>query len=183
MKSIYFSILLLIIIGCAKKEKKKSINPFDVICESELFTFSELRNEEKEDMIYTNCCCYPNNWNRGVDCVEKENAYYVKAKININLLATLSESDAFNIQYLISSNPHTLYGKYVNRWKFLDENGFDICETAKFDGHNDFRLVRNDTIDEVIIGPLPKKPLKMIIDIVNSKYYKGINPEKEISNK
>lgn len=55
-------------------------------------------------MIYTNYCCYPNNWNRAVDCVEKENAYYVKAKININLLATLSESDAFNIQYLISSN-------------------------------------------------------------------------------
>ena len=132
-------------------------------------------------------CCYPENWRYGVNCVEKEDAFYVKTKININLLAALSEPDLsggagiFKKDSLISSNsnPHLLYGS-LNRWKFIDENGNEICQIEKGDGHHHFRLIRNDTIDELIIGPLPKKPRKMIIEILDSKCYEGITPELEI---
>jgi len=170
-------ILLLTFFSCGEAEKKTHINSTEVIIEAANLTYNDLNNVEKEDMIFTRCCCYPENWNRGVDCVEKENAFYVKTKININLLAILSESNTFKKDYLISENPHTLYGKYHNRWKFIDEDGNEICSTAKFDGHNDFRLIRNDTIDELIIGPLPKRPKKMIIEISNSKYYPDLTPE------
>jgi len=177
MKQIILSILLLTLFGCGETEKKSQVNSNDVIIEAVNLIYNDLIDGEKDDMIFTKCCCYPKNWNNGIDCVEKEDAFYVKTKININFLAALTESDAFKKDYLISENPHTLYGKYKNRWKFIDVDGNEICPTSKFDGHNDFRLIRNDTIDEVIIGPLPKRPKKMIIEILNSKYYPDMIPE------
>jgi hypothetical protein len=180
MKNIVFLISLFALLSCG--EKKKSINSSEVIIQATLLDFTELTDLEKEEMIFTKCCCYPENWNRGINCVEKEDAFYVKAKIDINLLGAISESETFTLNKIITSNPHSLYGKYINRWEFKDQNGNTICETAKFDGHNDFGLIRNDTIDQVIIGPLPKKPRKMIIKIMDSKFYKGMNPETEINN-
>lgn len=177
MKKTLFIISLFAFFYCGENKKIKTINPSEVIIEAVNLNFSELSNSEKEDMIFTKCCCYPENWRRGVNCVEKENAFYVKAKININLLGALSESETFTFDKIITSNPHSLYGKYINRWQFKDQKGKIICETAKFDGHNDFRLNRNGTIDEIIIGPLPKKPSKMMIRIMESKYYNGITPE------
>lgn len=181
MKHILLSILVLSILGCGSNEKKP-IKPSDVIIEAVNLSFKNLNYTEMEDMIFTECCCYPINWNKGVDCVQKEEAFYVKAKINIDLLAILSESETFSKDELITSNPHSLYGKYHNRWQFVDESGIEICQTAKFDGHNDFNLIRKGNIDEVIIGPLPKKPSKMMIEISNSKYYQGVKPEISIKN-
>lgn len=181
MKQIIFTFFIFIVFSC-KKETKVSISSFEIIIEAISINFNDLDYVEKKEMIFTNCCCYPENWHQGVNCVEKENAFYVKAKINFKLLAALSESETFTMNDLISSNPHSLYGKYHNRWQFIDEDGYEICETSKHKGHNNFRLIRNDTIDEIIIGPLPKKPIKMLIDIVDSKYYKGIIPEMTIKN-
>ncbi|WP_459209703.1 hypothetical protein [Aquimarina rhabdastrellae] len=182
MKQIIFIISFIVFFSCTEKENKKSINPSDVIIQAKLLSFSELTDSEKENTNFLKSCCYPENWNQGVDCIEKEYAFYVKTKININLLGAISESDTFTIDKLITSNPNSLYGKYVNQWEFEDQNGIKICETAKFIGHNDFNLKRNDSIDQLIIGPLPKKPKKMIIKIKDSKYYKGISPEKQIIN-
>jgi hypothetical protein len=182
MKQLFFTILLLAFFNCGENEKKSPIIASEVIIDAITLNFDDLNDIEKEDMIFTRCCCYPKNWNRGVNCIEKEDAFYVKAKININLLAELSESKIFTKDKLINSNPHSLYGKYHNRWQFLDEDENWICETSKFDGHNDFMLVRKGNIDEVIIGPLPEKPSKMIIEILDSKYYKGITPEFVIKN-
>lgn len=175
----FFYILIFISLSCINSNKK-SINPEKVIVEAINISYDDLSNAEKEDMIFTKCCCYPYNWNRGVDCIENEKAFYVKAKIDVELLATLSESDAFKISQLITSNPRSLYGKYHNRWQFKDENGKEICETSKFDGHNDFSLKRIGYIDELIIGPLPKKPSIMLIKVSDSKYYEGIIPEVKV---
>jgi hypothetical protein len=172
----HFIIFAFIILGCNSKEAK-SINASDVIISATLLKFSQLNDAEKSDMIFDKCCCHPHNWNQGENCVEKENAFYVKAKINISLLAYLAESDAFPRKHLLDPNPHFLYGKYVNRWAFLDDKETPICETSKFDGHNSFALSKLDSIDNIIIGPLPEKPKKMIIEILQSKNYPGINPE------
>lgn len=172
-------LILLIVFGCTNNSKKILINPSDVIIQAVVISYSDLDSEEKENLIYTKCCCYPSNWNHGVDCVEKEYAFYVKAKINVYLLASLSESRTFPKSHLISSNPHFLYGKYVNRWDFKDEMGYEICKTSKNNGHNYFNLVRNDSVDHLIIGPLPKQPKKMLIEILDSKNYPGLTPEYE----
>lgn len=182
MKHLFLIILLLTFFGCGNNDKKLLIDPSDVIIEAINLNFEDLNDAEKQDIIFTRCCCYPTNWNRGVDCIEKEEAFYVKAEINIKLLAALSESKTFSIDKLITSNPHSLYGKYHNRWQFIDENGNEICETAKFDGHHDFNLLRQGNIDEIIIVPLPKRPKKMMIKISDSKYYRGITPEIKIRN-
>lgn len=179
MKQILVFLIAISFLRC-NNDEKPPIKPDDVIIEATNLIYTDLNDLEKEDMIFTRCCCYPHNWNQGVNCIEKEDAFYVKAKIDINLLGLLSESRTFNKSSLINSNPHSLYGKYHNRWKFLDKNGVEICETSKFEGHHDFRLIRNDSIDEIIIGPLPVKPNTMIIEIIDSKYYDGIIPKVEI---
>lgn len=182
MKQTLASLLLLTLISCGENQDKKPIDKFDVIIEAQNLNYDELSDLEKESIIFSRCCCYPHNWNQGINCVEKENAFYVKAKINNKLLANLSESETFDKDKLLNENPHFLYGKYHNRWKFIGQSGSEICETSKFEGHHDFMLIRNDTIDEVIIGPLPTKPKRMIIEIIESKYYMGITPEAEIEN-
>jgi len=176
----YYCILLLIFFSCNSKKETKQNNSSEVIISATLLKFEDLNRYEKADMIFDNCCCYPNNWNEGENCVEKENAYYVKAKINISLLAYLSESEAFPRKHLLDPNPHFLYGKYVNRWAFSNDKGIPLCQTSKLDGHNNFGLSRLDSIDNIIIGPLPEKPKKMIIEILDSKNYHGINPECEV---
>ena len=100
--------------------------------------FDDLSINEKSNIIFDKCCCYPKNWNKGENCIEKENAFYIKAKINNNLLSYISESNTFPREELLNQNPHFLYGKYKNRWKFLNEDGQIICETSKFEGHNSF---------------------------------------------
>lgn len=182
MKQLFFSILFLTFIGCGQNPPELKIAKSNIILGAENLSFSDLSDKEKEEMIFTGCCCYPNNWNKGVNCVEKEDAFYVKTRIDINLLSSLSESKTFSKDELLTENPHSLYGKYHNRWKFMDENGIEICATSKFDGHNDFGLIRNGMVDELIIGPLPKKPRKMIIEIMDSKHYDGITPEMSLKN-
>lgn len=182
MRDLIFLILLLALFSCSRNGRQP-IDPNKVIIEAVGLRFNDLNQEEKKGLsnYFIDCCCYPENWNEGGNCIKKEEAYYVKSKINNDLLASLSESNKFDLEFLINSNPKSLYGKTSNRWEFLDEFGNAICETSRFEGHNSFNLTRNDTIDEIIIGPLPVKPKKMIITILDSKYYKGITPIIEIN--
>ncbi|MEA9414358.1 hypothetical protein [Flavobacterium sp. PL02] len=87
------------------------------------------------------------------------------------LLAKLTESEAFSVKGLLSNNNFFLYGKYKNRWGFVSIDGDTIIETEKFAGHRTLDISRDRNIDEVIIGPLPKRPKKMYIEIINSKKY------------
>lgn len=100
-----------------------------------------------------------------------------KQKSTITFLAKLTESNAFSEKDLLSNNEFYLYGKYHNRWIFISVEGDKIIETEKFGGHRTFEVIRNKNIDEVIIGPLPKKPQKMYIEIKDSKNYPNITPE------
>lgn len=178
MKHFYFLFFILyFLIGCSGKNEKKPIDASKVIISATLLKFEDLNDSEKADMIFDNCCCYPKNWNQGENCIEKENAFYVKAKINNNLLSYISETDAFPRDNLLNENPYSLYGKYRNRWNFTNEKGNPICETAQFEGHNSFKLVRLDSIDCIIIGPLPEKPEEMIIEILDSKNYPELIPK------
>jgi len=94
------------------------------------------------------------------------------------LLAELCESESFQINDMLNENKYSLYGKYINRWEFINSSGGLICETDKFSGQKLIELNRNGEIDEVIIGPLIEKPTKMQIKILDSKYYQNnSNPE------
>lgn len=177
MKRYILPFLLIIFFSCSEKNDKKNINSSDVIISATLLKFDDLSINEKSNIIFDKCCCYPKNWNKGENCIEKENAFYIKAKINNNLLSYISESNTFPREELLNQNPHFLYGKYKNRWKFLNEDGQIICETSKFEGHNSFELVRFDSIDNIIIGPLPEKPKEMIIEILESKNYPELTPK------
>jgi hypothetical protein len=176
MKHYYF-LFSIFLFGCSEKKDRKPIDASKVIISATLLKFEDLNDSEKADMIFDDCCCYPKNWNQGENCIEKENAFYVKAKINNNLLSYISESDAFPRENLLNENPHFLYGKYRNRWNFINEKGNPICETSKFEGHNSFKLSRLDSIDSIIIGPLPEKPKEMIIEILDSKNYPELIPK------
>jgi hypothetical protein len=87
------------------------------------------------------------------------------------LLAKLCENESFQIADMLNENKYSLYGKYVNRWEFYNSKGELICETDKFAGQKLMELNRNAGVDEVIIGPLNEKPIKMKIKILDSKYY------------
>lgn len=177
MKNLYSKLIIIFIpffISCGKSESPK-IDIKNIIQNVKILTFNDLTNTQKEKLEY---CCnyYPNNWRDGIG-YKKEDAYFVKAKIDNNLLAKLTESTAFSEKDLLSNNEFYLYGKYHNRWSFISVEGDKIIETEKFEGHRTFEVVRNKNIDEVIIGPLPKKPQKMYIEISDSKNYPNMTPE------
>lgn len=167
-------------IGCGKTEKAE-IKIKDVIKSVEILTFKDLSDQQKEELEYC-CSYYPNNWRDGVS-FEKENAYFVKAKIDNNLLASLTESNTFSKTELLKNGDTYLYGKYHNRWGFVDNKNDTIFETEKFEGHRIIEITRRDNIDEVIIGPLVEKPKKMYIEINSSKNYPNLTPEYIIYSK
>ena len=170
MKLLYSILIILISISCSKKPEKPKIDSSKVILSAEILKYDDLKYLYADELKY-DFYCYPRNWRDGEE-FKKEDSFFVKAKIDNTLLAALSESDGFEISHLISSNPHFLYGKYVNRWEFVDSTGNIICETEKFEGQRLIELKRNFSVDEVIVGPLKTKPLRMTIKILNSKYYK-----------
>ena len=86
---------MIIFFSCTEKNDKKNINSSDVIISATLLKFDDLSINEKSNIIFDECCCYPKNWNKGENCIEKENAFYIKAKINNNLLSYISESNTF----------------------------------------------------------------------------------------
>lgn len=161
-------------IGCSKTEKAElKIN--DVIKSAQILTFNNLDNKQKKILEYC-CYYYPNNWRDGVS-FEKENAYFVKMKIDNNLLASLTESNTFSKAELLTNGNTYLYGKYHNRWGFVDNKNDTIFETAKFEGHQIIEIKRKGNIDEVIVGPLVEKPKKIYIEINDSKNYPNLMPE------
>ena len=83
-----------------------------------------------------------------------------------NIIITL-----LGIFIAINTNAQSITGVVQN------EKGNPICETSKFEGHNSFDLSRLDTIDSIIIGPLPEKPKEMIIEILDSKNYPELIPK------
>jgi hypothetical protein len=177
MKNINSKLLIMLIlffVSCGKSEIP-TIDLEKVIINAEVLTFNDLTNSQKEKLQY---CCnyYPNNWRDGIE-YKKEDAFFVKIKIDNSLLAKLSESNAFSEKDLLSNNEFYLYGKYYNRWSFISVDGDKIIETEKFEGHRTLEVIRNKNIDEVIIGPLPKKPQKMFIEISDSKNYPNMTPE------
>ena len=178
MKYFLLISILLLFNSCNNSPKKPLINPSEVIEFATVFTYENLDETEKEKIKY-GCYCYRNSWRNGTE-FKKENAFFVKSRINNNLLAELSANDPFTKDKLITSNVYSLYGKYHNRWKFINSQGMEICETQKLTGHRTLNIVRIGQTDEVIIGPLPEKPTKMIIEIMDSKYYPDLTPEFEI---
>lgn len=179
MRSLFTIIILFNVLSCIHKSEKSPIDSSKVILLAKVLTYNDLNFVEKEELTY-GCYCYSNNWHDGEE-FSKEDAFYVKCEINNKLLSELSESEAFQIEDLMSVNPHMLYGKYHNRWSFIDSLGFKVCETNKFEGHNIITIQRNGEIDKLLIGPLIEKPIAMSIEIADSKYYKdNLDPTYDI---
>ncbi|MBK8243741.1 MAG: hypothetical protein IPK88_09980 [Saprospiraceae bacterium] len=187
MNYFYFkTIILLLLFNCCRNNEKPNINVVNIIKEAEILTFNDLNNRQREDLKY--CCTYHINgtlWNAAAMIpFKKEDAYFVKSKIDNNLLADLIESEDFSKTELLQiDNFHGtrfLYGKYMCRWIFTDSLNEIIGETDKFDGHRILSINRSSNIDDIVVGPLVKKPKKMYIKIFESKNYPGLNPEFEI---
>lgn len=170
-------LIFILLVGCGKKEIVH-IEIKDVIINAEILTFKDLSNQQKKNLEYC-CYYYPSNWRDGIN-FEKEKAYFVKTKIDNNLLASLTESNAFSKADLLNNGNTYLYGKYHNRWGFVDNENDTIFETAKFEGHRIIEITRKGNIDEVIIGPLVEKPKKIYIEIIDSKNYPDLTPEFDI---
>ncbi|BFM44062.1 hypothetical protein CFS9_27030 [Flavobacterium sp. CFS9] len=177
MKSIILKAVILFIVfsvSCGK-EKNAVIEVENVIKSAEILTFKDLSNQQKQQLEYC-CSYYQSNWHDGIS-FKKENAYFVKAKIDNNLLASLTESNTFSKTELLNYGNTYLYGKYHNRWGFIGDENDTIFETEKFEGHRIIEITRNGNIDEVIVGPLVEKPKKMYIEISDSKNYPNLTPE------
>jgi hypothetical protein len=177
MKMMFFKInclIIILLISCGKSEKRK-IELSKVIRTVDVLVFKDLSNQQKQQLEYC-CSYYQSNWHDGIS-FKKENAYFVKAKIDNNLLASLTESNTFSKTELLNNGNTYLYGKYHNRWGFIGDENDTIFETEKFEGHRIIEITRNGNIDEVIVGPLVEKPKKMYIEISDSKNYPNLTPE------
>lgn len=146
----------------------------EIIVDASVIKYSDLEELDKSKMKY-DCHCFPKNWNQGVITL-KDSTFFIKAKINNSKLAKISESNAFPIKELLSDNLYMLYGKYKNRWKLMNSRGMKICETDKFDGFSILTIQRNGDYDEIIIGPIPEKPSKIIIELSDSENYPNLTP-------
>lgn len=168
MKNIGFLLILaaFFITGCFSKP---TIDSNEVIQSAEVLTYLELNVNQKDQMKY-GARYYPQNWADGISFNPQE-AFYVKTRIKHELLSQLCESENTAINERITNSPNSLYGRHGGRWIFYDSINMSIYETNKSMGHNILEINRNNNIDEIIIGPLPKKPSRMAIKIPSSKYY------------
>lgn len=166
--------------SCSKQEPTP-IDNNEVIISAKSISFLELTEVEKnilKQKTYSeNFCCFPNNWNSPENCKDLDSAYFVRVKLHARLLALVTESKTFDINYLLSDNTNTLYGKYKNRWELLDKNDISICKTEKFEGFNNVYIIRNNNVDDILLGPINEIPYKLKIKISNSKNYPNIEPE------
>lgn len=177
---LFTTVILFTILSCSNKPEKSTIDSSKVIVSVKVLTYNDLSAIEKEELTY-DYYCYSKNWHEGEE-FSKEYAFYINCEINNKLLSQLSESEAFQIEDLINEKPHMLYGKYHNRWSFIDSLGYKICETNKFGGHSIISIHRKGEIDKLLIGPLIEKPKTMSIEIVDSKYYKdNLDPSCDIN--
>jgi len=176
-----FSTQLLLFIITSCDSKKEHIRLKDVIEYAEAIPFDSLSKKQQEKIDY--CYYYPyNNW-RDTEEFDKKESYFVRARIKNKFLAELSKSSAFPVSTLLDdSNPRFLYGKYSNSWKFYDKNNISIRPTTKFGGHDIQEVTRIGDLDNILIGPLPKKPDLMEIEILSDDYEYARNPEYKIKN-
>lgn len=154
-----------------------------VILEAHVFTYNELGKKER-DRIGSYCSYSTGGWTaRDLVRFSPENAYFVRARINIDALARMTEANQCgtnmqrtrcseeelqqNVASLVGDpNPYMLYGKYNNSWVFM-ASGTTVPVTEKFDGHR-LLSIKRDTAsrsDEVLIGPIPHRPDEMIIEL------------------
>jgi len=165
-----------------------------VILEAHVITYEELGKKER-DSIDSLCCSYSTGGWMAQDLVRfsPEKAYFVRARINIDTLARMTEANQCGTIMQATrcseeelqtkaaslaghSNPYMLYGKYKNSWVFM-ASGTTVPATEKFDGHR-LLSIKRDTAsrsDEVLIGPIPHRPDEMIIELY-SPSAKGHEP-------
>ncbi|GEM_PF-5978898 len=152
-------LLIIIFMGCSK-EKPTPINNDEVIISANSISYSELTDVEKSILKHKNYSdnfsCYPNNWNSPENCQVLDSAFFIRVKLNTTLLALITESKTFDINNLLTKDPSTLYGKYKNRWMLLDNNDKSICETDKFEGFKNVNIVRDNNVDDILLGPINK---------------------------
>lgn len=156
------------------------IDDSTVILSAEVLTYEQLDSISKAEEFKYGCYCFPSNWNEPKE-FEKEKAFFVKAQIDNNLLADISQSNTFPKKDLLEISSTYLYGKYKNRFKFIGKDGIGICETEKFQGFEIMSISRNRNVDVLLIGPLIEKPREMIIEISDSKNYPDAEPRRLIS--
>jgi hypothetical protein len=178
--------------GCEKPAPVNKSLLHKAIIEASVINYEMLSPTELNNV-------YPNpryfgvneNWSNGTVFVPK-NAFYVRARLDRNVLAKLSLAfscgSAANsractekklvkaIKKLFSYKPRMLYGKYKNRWEFIGNAGL-MPETEKYEGHGLISLnTSNDgLIDTVLIGPLPVKPKTMVISFYYGYKIDGLN--------
>lgn len=175
MKHYYLLFIVPLLFGCSS-EQLTPINDSEVILSAEVLTYEQLDPLTKAEQFKYGCYCFPCNWNDPKE-FEKEKSFYLKIKIDNDLLASLSESRTFPKKDLLETSPTYLYGKYKNRFRLIGIGGRDICETDKFQGFEIMNLERKNKIDFLLIGPIIEEPKKIIIEILDSDNYPGITPK------
>jgi hypothetical protein len=155
-----------------------------VILEAHVLAYKQLDKQER-DIIGSLCCSYSTGGWMARDLVRfsPEDGYFVRARINVDALARLTEANQCGtsthatrcsekelqmkaVSLAGHSNPHMLYGKYKNSWVFI-AGGTTVPATEKFDGHRLLSIKRDaaSRSDDVLIGPIPRKPDDMVIEL------------------
>ena len=166
----------------------------EVIEQAEVLAFDLLSERERNDIPKTSSYSLSGSWGSGCcRTFDAEDGFYVRAVVNPFALALLTFYSSCGTSLSIvncttseiaqkvdtttgpSANPHALYGKYKNSWRFSSSTG-EIPSTRKFAGHSAIverfgrgRLAR----DTVLVGPLPERPTSMAIQI-----YHGLTKER-----
>lgn len=156
-----------------------------VILGAEVIMFEDLPEATREKVARYCCHYFLGSWSSAdMHRFSIEDAYFVRLTIDNLALANLTlinscgsvasqrrcsqEELEAEIDSVLSSNPMLLYGKYKNRWGFR-AGGADIPETEKFEGFDTVSIDRHGSQDEVLVGPIPRKPTELLIEM----YYGG----------
>ena len=167
---LFFSFVIIAALFYIRKNESltlKGIRSKDIIECAEVIPFDSLTKKQQDEVKYT--IYYPSdNWYKTAE-FDKKDSYFVKAVINNQYIAELSQSEAFTVEKLFKHGPSYLYGKYKNRWAFSDNATIPISETSKFKGFDIFEITRKGQRDFLIIGPIPDKPSNMEIHMLGDK--------------
>ena len=190
----FLGLVALLCLSCSDQARIDPELSDQVILEAHVFAYNEL-NQQERDMIGSLCCSHSTGGWMARDLVRfsPEDACFVRARINIDALARMTEANQCGTTMQVTrcseeelqtkaaslaghSNPYMLYGKYKNSWVFM-ASGTTVPATEKFDGHR-LLSIKRDTAsrsDEVLIGPIPHRPDEMIIELY-SPSAKGHEP-------
>lgn len=183
LRSVAPLVVLIAATSCAGPPPLSPVaDPATVLGSARVYSYAELPSQYREEVL-SSCCSYSSgNWDAAsLVEFEPESGYFVELRVNreplINLTYVTSCGGAMTSAHCTAEELTAklrgesfeglmLYGKYRSKWHFSNGDG-PVPLTERFAGHHMLIYRSEGANDLVVIGPLPRRPTSVALEILN----------------